>query len=313
MKNTYRNKTIKRHSGKIDKIKGCVLHKSFDITAIYSALHYQYTPTFQFDGEVHDFWELVYLNSGSATVEESEKSYILKPSQFIIHSPNTFHRIYANNVKCDVIIISFDSSASYLNQFSGGDKRRVYVANNIQKVLILEILDLSRGLLENLKSGVRDVVAEQSVKNMMELFFLYVNYYGIYNKTAKKITKYSNRLVQTIVEYLEKNISNKVAFNDLRQFTNYSESYLGKLFKKHTGLSIFQYYNKLKLQKAMEMLSQKDYTITEISEYLGFDTIQYFTYFIKKNLKMSPTEYRNSAIKINLVNPNENDILLLNK
>lgn len=63
----------------------------------------------------------------------------------------------------------------------------------------------------------------------------------------------------------------------------------------------------------MEMLSQKDYTITEISEYLGFDTIQYFTYFIKKNLKMSPTEYRNSAIKINLVNPNENDILLLNK
>ena len=312
MKTTYRNKKVKRYSGKIDKIKGCVLHRSFDITAIYSALHYQYTPNFQFDGEVHDFWELVYLNSGSATVEETEKSYTLKTSQFIIHAPNVFHRIYANKVKCDVIIITFDSSSPYLAQFSNG-KKRVYVANNIQKMLVLEILDSSKRLLKNLKSGGEtDIVVEQSVKNMLELFFLYINNYGIYNKTAKKITKYSNTLVQTIAEYLEKNISNKVTFNDLKQFTNYSESYLGKLFKKHTGLSVFQYYNKMKLQKAMELLSQKDYTITEISEILGFDTIQYFTYFIKKYLKVSPTEYRNSAIKINLINPNENDILLLN-
>ena len=118
MKTTYRNKKVKRYSGKIDKIKGCVLHRSFDITAIYSALHYQYTPNFQFDGEVHDFWELVYINSGSATVEETKKSYTLKPSQFIIHAPNVFHRIYANKVKCDVIIITFDSSSPYLAQFS---------------------------------------------------------------------------------------------------------------------------------------------------------------------------------------------------
>ena len=307
MRKSSGKKTIKTHSGKTIAVDGVVLHKKIEITALYSALHYQYSQNFQFGGESHDFWELVYVNNGIVIVEEKDKSYSLKQSQFFLHAPGEFHKIRTDAANTDVIIVSFDSSSPYLYAFT----EKVHVSNNIQKVLVLEILNAAKKAMRNYKGNTSNAVYEQITRNTLELFFLYVNYYGIYGMASKKTGKYSNTLVQTITEYLEKNIANKVTFDDLKQLTHYSESNIGKLFKKYTGLSVFQYYNKLKLAKARELLSQNNYSISEISEILGFDTVQYFTYFIKKHLKMSPSEYRISAIKTNLVNPNENDILLI--
>ncbi len=53
-------------------------------------------------------------------------------------------------------------------------------------------------------------------------------------------------------------------------------------------------YEKLKLQKALDYLSQSQLGITEIAETLGFGYVGDFTRFVKRMIGLSPTQYRRS-------------------
>lgn len=63
-------------------------------------------------------------------------------------------------------------------------------------------------------------------------------------------------------------------------------------FKLETGLTLIDYLNKYRIQKAMEMLENGDVKIYEISEKVGFASSQYFSKVFKKYTALTPIEYR---------------------
>jgi AraC-like DNA-binding protein len=50
----------------------------------------------------------------------------------------------------------------------------------------------------------------------------------------------------------------------------------------------------MKIDRAKKLLSEQKYTISEISDMLGFNTVFYFSRLFKLHTHMSPTEYINS-------------------
>jgi YesN/AraC family two-component response regulator len=63
-------------------------------------------------------------------------------------------------------------------------------------------------------------------------------------------------------------------------------------FKLETGLTLIDYLNKHRIQKAMEMLENGEVKIYEISEKVGFASSQYFSKVFKKYTALTPIEYR---------------------
>jgi len=63
------------------------------------------------------------------------------------------------------------------------------------------------------------------------------------------------------------------------------------MFKNYTGLSPNQYHMQLKIKKAKELIMNKK-SIKEISNYLGFETAQYFSRLYKKKVSTSPMHLR---------------------
>jgi len=79
-----------------------------------------------------------------------------------------------------------------------------------------------------------------------------------------------------------------------------SRSQLHRRIKRKTGLSTTQYIRKLKLKKAQELLSKKDYRINQLAIRVEILSPQNFSKYFKKEYGMTPTEYK-SQIKISRI------------
>ena len=77
------------------------------VNEIVTIHYFEYMPDFYFKGERHDFWELVYLDSGSVEIQADSEKKILKPGDIVFHKPNEFHNIKSLNVPSNVFIITF--------------------------------------------------------------------------------------------------------------------------------------------------------------------------------------------------------------
>ncbi|MET3879769.1 helix-turn-helix domain-containing protein [Chitinophaga sp. OAE865] len=74
-----------------------------------------------------------------------------------------------------------------------------------------------------------------------------------------------------------------------------SYSWFRKEFKKYTGLSPFQYYIQLKIEKARELLNDPAVSVKEIAYALRFDSSFYFSRIFKEKTGPTPTAYRKMA------------------
>ena len=73
---------------------------------------------------------------------------------------------------------------------------------------------------------------------------------------------------------------------------HFSQEYLLRTFKKKEGITILQYINDLKLDRARQLLSETDMPVKAIAEELGFTSVGYFGRFFRGKTGLSPNAYR---------------------
>lgn len=103
-----------------------------------------------------------------------------------------------------------------------------------------------------------------------------------------------NAVYTQLLRYVTENHNNRITMKDLSREMNCSVSTLSHIFKKENGMSISDYVEKLRLDEAKWLLRQSGYSVTEISENLGFCNPGYFSSVFKEKFGVSPKEYRKS-------------------
>lgn len=114
----------------------------------------------------------------------------------------------------------------------------------------------------------------------------------LYNAYKIRKGKKFKREIITIIEYLNRHISEKVTLEMISEHVNMNGSYLCRIFKKETNQSIFSYLTDLRIDKATNILKSKDSTIKELAAMVGIEDQFYFNRVFKKKLGISPTEFR---------------------
>ena len=77
------------------------------------------------------------------------------------------------------------------------------------------------------------------------------------------------------------------------------------------GMSIIQYFIALRINKAKELISEGKQSLREISEFLEFDTIQYFSSQFKKIVGVSPSQYAAMMKNRRVIEAQSNTIKIL--
>lgn len=100
------------------------------------------------------------------------------------------------------------------------------------------------------------------------------------------------QLIATMKAYVDEHYRSRVTLSMLAERLNMSTSQLSKLFYEYVGENFSDYVNRLRGQKAKELLKGTDKRIYEIADYLGFSDAYYFSAWFKRTVGVSPTEYR---------------------
>ena len=270
---------------------------SCSITKLYSTYSYFHSRNFAFNGEYHDAWELIYVYSGSAVIETPEYQFTVTKNQAFLHSPNERHKIRANNVCCSLFIFSFDCVCDNIDLIIHKPLKVSPAISNFFIVAIEEGLNYLSGknhipvINQPLKFG-----GGQVVKNMLELALISLirlNSFAKTNNQPERIATSNSKVVDAVIDYFKNNIQNKILLEDLAEVSGYSASHLSAIFQKEMGISIKAYFNKMRIDLAKELLSKQTMSIQQVSDYLNFDSVQYFSLRFKKETGLTPSQYAN--------------------
>ena len=108
--------------------------------------------------------------------------------------------------------------------------------------------------------------------------------------------KNQKEIVRKAIDYIEKNLEQKINLDNISKNTGYSRFYLNRIFKEQTGITIYKYLQNRRLTIAAENLVKTDKPVIQIAYEAGYDTQQSFSYAFKQVFLYPPKTYRNMGI-----------------
>ena len=107
--------------------------------------------------------------------------------------------------------------------------------------------------------------------------------------------RYRLELIQRAILYLREHYASPVQLGDISRHALLSKSYFSALFKKTTGMSVFEYLQKLRIEEACRMLVDGSDKITDIAGKVGYGDYRFFNKTFRKMTGMTAQQYRKKA------------------
>lgn len=285
-----------------DKIYiGTNLKEEISISALVTVHYFEFAKDYSFDGESHDFWELVYVDNGSVTVSSEAAKHRLNKGELIFHAPNEWHSLKADGVSAaSAIIVSFLSFSEALK----GLCDRIFKLGNTERTLLSDIIKEARGAFD---SPLSDLVTPKLNRKTDQIFGseqmiqlnlckLIITLLREKRSTASVSTKRNldEGLFGEITEFLANSVGKRMTLEDIARHAGISKTALKQLFKEKADCGAWEYFIKMKIDCAKTYIREKNYNFTQIAEMLGYNSVHYFSAQFKKWVNMTPSEYAGS-------------------
>lgn len=106
-------------------------------------------------------------------------------------------------------------------------------------------------------------------------------------------TDLNGKLVHQIIQYVDSCYTSLDNLEEISKELGYSYSHLAHVFKKRMGISIYDYYDRKRFDRILELLRQGQLSITEIAEAARYQSVHAFSKAFSKRYGISPSEYAN--------------------
>ena len=119
-----------------------------------------------------------------------------------------------------------------------------------------------------------------------------INSYCLLTK-EHSLSQYSS-IVRQALMFINLNISSNITVKQVANEIGLSPDYLTRLFKKELGINIITYINRKRIYTSLNLLKTTDLSIEDIGDLIGLNNTSYFYTLFKKEIGVSPKQYRNS-------------------
>ena len=248
----------------------------------------------------HETYELYFLKEGERYYFIDKETYLVKSGDVVL-------------IKRDQIPKTSMAGSSYHNrillQMRSEVCNPVLRANGLLSIeefyersdQIISLTEGDRKTVENLLLTMKDEIhkrqkyGEQMVYlKLIELFIILSRYKKstAFVKENQKARTAKYQKVHEVADYLLSCPETKEGLEELAKRFYISKSYLTRIFREVTGFTVNEYMNVARIKKAQNLLIHSGYSITEIAEILGFESITYFERVFKKYTDDTPLKYK---------------------
>ena len=109
-------------------------------------------------------------------------------------------------------------------------------------------------------------------------------------------TEKEMNLIGIAKEYIHQNYSKDISLDDVSRSINISPYYFSKIFKEETGEGFVEYLTRIRMERAKELLTTTEYSMKQICSMVGYADPNYFSRSFKKNVGVTPTEYKQEGM-----------------
>ncbi len=108
----------------------------------------------------------------------------------------------------------------------------------------------------------------------------------------KKRFEPANKRISMIHEYFLANYHRELNLKELASLVSMAEGSVCRFFKEKAGCTPFEYLNRVKADLACKFLLDENMSVTQVAMESGFNNLSHFNKQFKKNIGMTPSEYR---------------------
>lgn len=113
-------------------------------------------------------------------------------------------------------------------------------------------------------------------------------------EVANNMELQSGGIINHAKAYIQANFQKEISLDDVSRAVDISPYYFSKIFKEETGENFIEYLTSIRMEKAKELLSGSGLSMKEICAQVGYADPNYFSRTFKKNVGLTPTEYKES-------------------
>ena len=231
-----------------------------------------YGKRIDFPLHLHRSFEFYVQVKGNAYITVDEKTYLLQSGQAVLIFPYQLHSYKSNDGDSEIILGFF--SPEMVSEFY--KTRHGFIPENNVFDFNIEIANTSNVFLKKA---------------------LAYKICGLFDTDRKYFYKDKTDidLAKSILLYIEKNFSKKCSLKDVSDYVGYDYSYISKLFKRKLGITLKSYVNRLRIQRAVNLLKNTDNSVLDIAFECGFGCLRSFDREFFSVIGLKPTEYRKSV------------------
>lgn len=273
--------------------------------SILTLRHNRYTPAIVHD---HTFFELIYVYDGFCEQTISNHELSLKTGDICIVPPGIRHSIgvFDDSIVLNCLIRKSTLHNIFFNFLSNPNILSAFFLNNIYSENGNDYIVFHTGSDSEIQRGFfymywdsynKSLYWDQMISySLMLTFGLLIRNY---EKSIEVPTFTQKADVQrfALLQYIQENFAS-VTLDQVAAKFHYTPEYTSRLIKSTTGRSFTQILQQIRLEKAQVLLQNTNLSVANIANQVGYETTEYFIRLFKKQMHMTPTEYRRRGIVI---------------
>ena len=279
------------------------LSRTFDIHALINAYYFSSKPDFVPHFECYDFSQIIYVISGQGVYTTDEGAFIFKPGTMFYRPAYRSSKYEWTSEHASLAVISFVCPSEAMQSLEGAP----LLLCEEERETLLDLMKTAARIFEHVKYGgeecgmqlradVPGVVLHfvfASLERFLSMVYCRLCGIRLLVDETQKIGRYmdDSALVKDITQYLQAHVREPLTVNDICAYFRFSPSALQKKFRAVTGQSLMAYFTDQKIAQAKHLIRSAPDSFTEISQALGFSSVNYFSKVFKEKVGVSPTEF----------------------
>lgn len=252
----------------------------------------------------HSFFEITYLVQGQCTLRFEGETAQLSEGDLCIISPMSAHSVplEPDCVALSILVRTSTFDTAFGNMLAKGDLLGVFFRSSLYENRRANYLLLKTKNDPMVLSTVEQLTYECNLTtedanacavSLLNIFLIRALRAANAVITLHHYEGYSERDFDftLILQYIQKNYQTVTLFSLAKAF-RFSETYLSKLIRKKMNQSFTEVLRTLKMNHAVEYLSNTSMKISEIATAVGYDSADHFTRTFRKTYGVTPQVYR---------------------
>lgn len=240
---------------------------------------------------IHDCYEFEILLKGEIDLRLNGKQIDVKRGNFWITLPNNLHDVIKKSDEVKIISIKIKDSVlsskvyNLLGMYGDGIVGRI---DEEEIDFFVEMFERFSAVFSSVKSELcRNILVRNTIESILVAFVDRCD--GFECTLTEKVAEHD---IFEALSYVKKHFTEELTAGDMAKRLGYTPNYFSMKFKNLTGKNFIDTVNDERLSLAYYMLSTMDISVNDVSEYVGYSSIAYFSRMFKKKFGKTPREIK---------------------